>query len=239
MIVPGMVFSAKIKIPTEKFNGREALGSLREALFEILLPVILVAGYFSGILTLLEISAVSVIYVVIVEVFIKKDIAVRQIPAVLGKAVPIVGGILIILAMAKALSYAIVYSRVPENFIFWMQSAVESKYVFLLLLNLALLLVGCVMDMFSAILVLLPLIVPLGHAYGIDPVHIGIIFLVNLEAGFLTPPVGINLFLASYRFEQPFMRVCRYVLPSIGIRIAIVLLVTFIPWLSTWLPSLF
>jgi tripartite ATP-independent transporter DctM subunit len=239
MVVAGLIFSAKIKIPVKAFDRREALDSFKASFFEIMLPVILVTGYFSGLLTLVETSAVSVIYVMIVEVFIKKDIAVRGIPGVFAKAVPIIGGVLIILAMAKALSYAIVDSRVPENLTFWIQSAVSSKYLFLLLLNFALLILGCVMDIFSAIVVVFPLIVPLGYAYGIDPVHLGIIFLMNLEVGFLTPPVGLNLFLASYRFEQPFMRVCRYVLPYIIIRFAIVLLVTYIPVLSTWLPSFY
>ncbi|MDR1838433.1 MAG: TRAP transporter large permease subunit, partial [Treponema sp.] len=213
MIVTGLVLSSKVKVSTEPFSGIELLRSLKVSFFEILLPVVLVTGYFSGFLKLAEVSALSVIYVVIVEVFINKDIAVKDIPKVFFKAVPIIGGILAIIAMAKALSYAFVDSRVPENFAFWMQSAVQSKYVFLLLLNLALLVLGCLMDIFSAILVFLPLIVPLGAAYGIDPVHLGVIFIVNLEAGFITPPVGMNLFLASYRFEKPFMQICRYILP--------------------------
>jgi TRAP-type C4-dicarboxylate transport system permease large subunit len=116
---------------------------------------------------------------------------------------------------------------------------IQSKYVFLLLLNLALLVVGCLMDIFSAILIILPLIVPLGLAYGINPVHLGIIFIVNLEVGFLTPPVGLNLFLASYRFKRSFVDICRYVFPFLIIQLAVVLLVTYIPALSTWLAHLF
>ena len=239
MIGTGFFLSRKVKIETEAFSYREALHSLKEAFFEILLPVILVAGYFSGRLTLLEASALSVIYVVVVEVFINKDIAFTDIPKVFFKAVPIIGGILAILAMAKALSYAFVDSGVPESFAFWMQNVVNSKFVFLLLLNLALLVLGCLMDIFSAILVFLPLIVPLGNAYGIDPIHLGIIFIVNLEAGFLTPPVGMNLFLASYRFEKPFMQICRSVLPFLSIRLVVILLVTYVPWLSTFLVNIF
>jgi tripartite ATP-independent transporter DctM subunit len=235
MIAAGMTISAKIKIPSEKFNPAHAFQSLKESFFEILLPIILILGYFSGRLSLAEASAISVIYVVIVEVFINKDIAVADIPKVFLKAVKIIGGVLAILAMAKALSYAIIDSRVPERFTFWMQSAIQSKWVFLLLLNLALLITGCLMDIFSAILVVLPLIVPLGHAYGIDPVHLGIIFIMNLEVGYLTPPVGLNLFLSSYRFEKPFAQVCRYVLPFLIIQFAVVLLVTYVPVLSTWL----
>jgi len=239
MVVAGFVLSRKVIIQKEKFDGREALQSLKDSVFEILLPVILIAGYFSGFLTLVEVSAVSVIYVFIVEVFVKKDIPLKQVKDVFFKAVPIIGGILAILAMAKALSYAFIDSGVPENFAFWMQNTVKSKIVFLLILNLVLLLLGCVMDIFSAILVVLPLIVPLGIAYGIDPLHLGVIFIINLEAGFLTPPVGINLFLASYRFNRPFMQVCSYVIPFLFVRLVVVLLVTYLPWLSTWLVSLF
>jgi len=120
-----------------------------------------------------------------------------------------------------------------------MKTTIESKYVFLLLLNLALLVVGCLMDIFSAILVVLPLIVPLGQIYGIDPVHLGIIFIVNLEVGFLTPPVGMNLFLASYRFKKPFTEICRFVLPFLTVQLAVVALVTYVPALSTLLTGLF
>jgi len=201
--------------------------------------VILVLGYFSGILTLVETSALSVIYVVIIEVFVKKDIAAADIPKVFSKAVPIIGGVLAILAMAKALSFAFIDTGIPETFTFWMQTTVESKIVFLLLLNLALLAIGSFMDIFSAIMVFFPLIVPLGYAYGIDPVHLGVIFIINLEAGFLTPPVGMNLFLASYRFNKPFMQICGYVIPFLLVRLVVVLLVTYIPWLTTWLVGIF
>ena len=239
MIVAGFILSSKVKFQTEKFNGKDALNSLKDSLFEILLPLILVAGYFSGFLSLIEVSAVSVVYAVIIEVFVKKDILLKDIKKVFFKAVPIIGGILAILAMAKALSYAFILSGVPDKFSFWMQSAIQSKYVFLLLLNLALLVLGCIMDIFSAILVFLPLIVPLGYAYGIDPVHLGIIFIVNLEAGFLTPPVGMNLFLASYRFNKPFMEICSHVAPFLIVRLVVVLLVTYLPWLTTWLVKFF
>ena len=239
MVVFGIIVSVKVKIPVEPFNVKEAGSALKGSAFEILLPFILIGGYFSGILTLVEVSAVSAIYVFIVEVLIRKDIALRDVPKVFFKAVPIIGGILSIIAMAKALSYAIIDSRIPENFALWMQATVESRYVFLLLLNAALLVVGCLMDIFSAILVVLPLIVPLGYVYGIDPVHLGIIFVINLEVGFLTPPVGLNLFLASYRFKKPFVQICRNVLPFLLIQFAVVLLVTYVPFLSTWLIGVF
>ncbi|MCL2320011.1 MAG: TRAP transporter large permease subunit, partial [Treponema sp.] len=189
--------------------------------------------------SLAEIGAISAIYVFIAEVLIHRDIRFADIPKVFYKALPIIGGVLCIIAAAKALSYAIVDTQVPENLAHWMRGAVESKYLFLLLLNVALLVVGCLMDIFSAILVVLPLISPLGAVYGIDPVHLGIIFLINLELGFLTPPVGLNLFLASYRFGKPFIQVTRYVLPFLVVQLVVVFLVTYVPALSTWLPGLF
>jgi len=239
MIVMGIAMSVKVKIPVEPFRFGKAVSSLRESAPEILLPIFLIAGYFSGILSLIEIGAISAIYVFIVEVLIHKDIKLVDLPRVFYKALPIMGGILSIIAVAKALSYAIVDTQAPEIFARWMQGAVQSKFLFLLLLNLALLVVGCLMDIFSAILVVLPLITPLGAAYGIDPVHLGIIFIINLEVGFLTPPVGLNLFLASYRFGKPFTQICRYVLPFLIIQLVVVLLITYIPILSTFLPGLF
>ena len=238
MISFGIIASIKIKIPVEPFNIKDACAALKGSVLEILLPVILIAGYFSGILSLVEVSAVSAIYVFVAEVLIHHDIALKDLSKVFSKAVPIIGGVLAILAVAKALSYAIIDTQVPEQFVHWMQGAVESKYLFLLLLNLALLFLGCVMDIFSAILVVLPLIVPLGQAYGVDPVHLGIIFIVNLEMGFLTPPVGLNLFLASYRFKKPFMQICKYVLPFLAVQLTVVLLVTYVPWFSSFLVKL-
>jgi tripartite ATP-independent transporter DctM subunit len=239
MIVFGIAASIHIKIPVETFSLRQTGAVLGDSALEMLLPLLLIAGYNSGILSLIEIGAVSVIYTFIVEVLIHRDIKFGELPRVLLKAVPIIGGVLAILAMAKALSYAIVDTQIPENFARWMRGTVESKYLFLLLLNLALLAVGCLMDIFSAILVVLPLVAPLGEVYGIDPVHLGIIFIINLEAGFLTPPVGLNLFLASYRFKKPFMEVCRYVLPFLAIQLVVILIVTYVPAISTWYTRFF
>jgi tripartite ATP-independent transporter DctM subunit len=238
MIVFGISASIKIKIPVERFDAKKALLAIRDSAFEILLPFFLIGGYFTGILSLVEIGAVSVIYVFIVEVLIHRDIKISEVRQVFFKAIPIIGGVLSILALAKALSYGIVFTQVPDNLAIWMVNTIESRWIFLLLLNLVLLVVGCLMDIFSAILVVLPLIVPLGEAYGIDPVHLGVIFIMNLEVGFLTPPVGLNLFLASYRFKRPFTVICRYVWPFLLIQLVVVLLVTYIPILSTWLPGL-
>jgi tripartite ATP-independent transporter DctM subunit len=238
MIIFGIIVSIRTKIPRGRFEVKKAAASLKTSAFEILLPVLLIGGYFTGILSTVEIGAASVVYVFIVEVLIHKDIKLRDVKHVFAKTIPIIGGVLSILALATALSYYIVDTQAPQNFARWMQTAVSSRAAFLIILNLALLAVGCLVDIFSAILIVLPLIVPLGAAYGIDPVHLGIIFLINLEAGFLTPPVGLNLFFASYRFNKPFVEICRYVFPFLIIQLVVVLLVTFVPFFSTFLKNL-
>jgi tripartite ATP-independent transporter DctM subunit len=239
MIIFGIFVSVKTKIPVEKFSIKGAVLSLKNSIFELLLPFLLLGGYFSGILSLIETGAAAFLYIFIVEVFIIRDIKLSDVPRVFEKALPIIGGILSILALSKALSEYIVLTQAPENFAAWLQQTVRSKLLFLFILNIALLLAGCLMDIFSATVVLLPLIAPLGAVYGIDPFHLGIIFLVNLEAGYITPPVGLNLFLASYRFDRPFVEICHDVLPFLVIQIIVVFLVTYIPVLSTFLPGFF
>ena len=239
MIIFGVIASIRIKIPVEKFDRRKALSALKDSAFEILLPFLLIAGYFTGILSLVEVGGAAVLYIFIVEVLIHRDIKISEVKRVFDKAIPIIGGVLSILALSKALSYYIVDTQAPANIAAWLYSAFSSKYIFLLLLNVVLLVVGCLMDIFSAILIVLPLIVPLSQVYGIDPVHLGIIFIVNLEVGYLTPPVGLNLFLASFRFKKPFVEICHCVLPFLSVRLLLVLLVTYLPALSTFLVRLF
>jgi tripartite ATP-independent transporter DctM subunit len=239
VIAFGIIASIKIKIPVEPFNPQRALRSLKGSVLEILLPFFLVISYFTGFLSLVEAGGVAVLYIFITEVLIHRDIALSRVPGVFLKAVPIIGGVLAILALSQSLSFYIVDTDVPVLLADWMLTTIRSKYLFLLLLNLGLLVVGCLMDIFSAILIVLPLITPLGLAYGIDPVHLGIIFITNLEVGFLTPPVGLNLFLASYRFEKPFVDICRYVFPFLLIQLAVVFLVTYVPAFSTFLTRFF
>jgi tripartite ATP-independent transporter DctM subunit len=221
------------------FSIMGAVRGIKESALELALPVFLMVAFFSGILSIIELGAVSLVYVFIVEVLIHRDIRLKDCVAVFRKAIPIIGGVLSIIALSMALSYYIVDSQVPQNLAVWMSATVQSKFMFLLLLNLCLLVVGCLMDIFSAILIVLPLVSPLGAAYGIDPVHLGIIFITNLEVGFLTPPVGLNLFLASYRFKKPFVEICRHVLPFLLIQLVVVALVTYVPSLSTFLANLF
>jgi tripartite ATP-independent transporter DctM subunit len=238
-IVFGIMVSVKYKIPRPPFNPKKAAAGLKKSLPELLLPLLLIAGYFSGILSLVELSAAAVVYVFVLEALLYRELNLQSLGTILTKSVPIIGGILSILALAQALSYYIVDSRVPEFFAQWMQATVSSKWLFLLFLNLALLVTGCLVDIFSAIMIILPLLAPLGAVYGIDPVHLGVIFLVNMEAGYLTPPVGLNLFLASYRFGAPFTEITRYALPFLILQLLVVLAVTYLPPLTMALTALY
>jgi tripartite ATP-independent transporter DctM subunit len=229
----GVVYSVKKGIPRHPFRPGEALRALRDSFWELLLPVLVFVLYFGGVASLQESAAVALLYAFVVETFVKKDLRIRDLPRIFLSAVPIIGGVLIILALANGLSYYVIDAQIPQKLSAWVAASISSKYVFLLLLNVALLLVGCFMDIYSAILVVVPLIIPLGQLFGIHPVHLGIIFLANLELGYLTPPVGLNLYLASYRFDEPITRVYKDVLVFLLLGLAAVLLITYVPLLTT------
>ena len=233
MSAVGVVVAIRRRVPSVPFRGREAWEAFRESFWEALLPVIVVVVYFSGIATLVETAAVSVVYTLVVEVVFRREIALRQLRDVALKALGIIGGVLMILALARALSYYIVDTQLPTMLRDWVAQAISSRVLFLLLLNVVLLATGMFMDIFSAILVVAPLIIPLGTVYGIDPVHLGVIFVANMGLGLITPPVGINLFLAAYRFDVPLSHVYRNVAPFFLIQLVIVLAITYWPWLST------
>jgi tripartite ATP-independent transporter DctM subunit len=221
------------------FDGPVALAALWRAKWELLLPVFLLLAIFSGWATVVEASALSAIYALVVQCFLHRDISIRrELPKVLRECVVLVGGVLIILGVAMGLTSYLVDAEIPARILQWVQGHVHSPLVFLLMLNFFLLLVGCLMDIFSATVVVVPLIVPLGAAFGIDPIHLGIIFIANLELGYLTPPVGLNLFLASYRFEKPLITVYRAAVPMLIILGIGVLLITYIPFLTTGIFTL-
>ncbi len=186
-------------------------------------------------LTLVESAAIALVYTLIVQVLIRRDLKIRDLAKIMSKCLPIVGGILTILSLANGLSYYLIDSDIPAKLTTWIQAAVTSKYVFLLLLNLVLIVVGCFLEIYSAILVVAPLVFPLGQVFGIHPVHLGIIFLASLELGYLTPPVGLNLLLSSYRFNEPVGRVAKYTFKFLFIQLVAVLLITYLPFLTTLL----
>jgi tripartite ATP-independent transporter DctM subunit len=222
------------------FNWREALGALWEAKFELLLPIFVVGTFFGGIATLVESAPMAALYTLIVQRYIHRDLPTwGDVLRVMSDCVALVGGVLLILAVAAGLTDYFMFADIPTRLIEWTQAHVHSKLLFLLALNVFLLLVGTVMDIFSAIVVVVPLILPLADAYQIDAVHLGIIFVANLELGFLHPPLGLNLLLASVRFKKPVLEVTWATLPMLGILAIGVLLITYVPWLTTVLLPLF
>ncbi len=229
----GVVHGSSAQRERRRFSLSEARDAVMSAKWELLLPLVVVGGIFGGIVTLVEAAAVTVIYSFVVECLVYRDLSVRkQLPGVFAECATLVGGVLLILGVALGFTNYLIDAQVPDQALEWVQSHIESKYLFLLVLNIVLLIVGCMMDIFSAILVVVPLIAPMGVAYGVDPVHLGIIFLANLELGYLTPPVGLNLFLSSYRFEVPLTRVYASILPFLAILFAGVLLITYVPALT-------
>ncbi len=221
------------------FDGAIARRSLWLAKWELMLPVFLLVAILGGFATVVEASALAAVYALFAQRFVHRDLTLTgDLPRVLRNCVVLIGGVLIILSVAMGLTNYLVDAQVPDQLVEWAQVHIQSPLVFLLLLNVFLLLVGCLMDIFSAIVVVVPLIVPLGLAFGIDPIHLGIIFVANLELGYLTPPVGLNLFLASYRFERPLLAIYRAAVPMLIILAFGVLLITYVPWLTTGIFSL-
>lgn len=232
-IIAAFIFSAGQKVEGQPFRWKKLPGSFRKGLGEILLPVVIIGLYFGGITNLQESAAVALVYAFLLETFVHRELKLKDIPRVMTSCVTVFGGVLVILAVVNGLSYYIIDTQLPQRLSEWLGTAISSRYLFLLLLNLALLVVGCFLDIYSAILVVVPLIVPLAGVFNIHPVHLGVIFLANLELGYLTPPVGLNLFLASYRFNEPMGRVYRDVLGFMMLRLAAVLLITYLPFLAT------
>ena len=218
---------------------RQDMGrALRESAWELPLPIIILGGIYGGVFVAGEAAAVTALYALIVEVLIYRDISLRQLPQVMAKSMMLFGGILVILAASMASTNFLVDQQVPMRLFEFIRTYIDSKYTFLLLLNIFLLIVGAMLDIFSALVLVVPLILPVATGYGVDPVHLGIIFLTNLQIGYCTPPVGLNLFLASYRFERPITELYRASLPFLYLLLVTLLLITYIPWLSEVLIGL-
>jgi C4-dicarboxylate transporter DctM subunit len=234
----GVFVAVRGKLQRHPFVLKEALSSIREGVWEILLPILICVCYFGGFATHVETAALTVLYCLFITIVVHRDYKIKDIGKVMLNCIPIIGGILIILAHARGLSYYIVDAEIPMQLTAWFSSHIHSKYYFLLMLNVGLLIVGFFMDIYSAIMVVVPLIIPLGNLFGINPVHLGIIFLANLELGFSHPPIGLNLFMASYRFKQPLTRIYWQVLPFLFVLLFTVLVITYVPQMSTLLIDL-
>ncbi len=229
----GLQHKDRIKVP---FSWQRAGRAVWAAKWELLLPVVVVVGFLSGLFTFTECAAVAAGYAFVVEVIIYRDLDLRRgVPETVVACASLVGAVLTILGVALGLTSYLVDAEIPTAVVEWTQANIDSKLMFLLVLNGVLLAVGCVMDIFSAIVVVAPLLAPVGLAFGVDPIHMGVIFLANLELGFITPPVGMNLFISSMRFGKPLGEVYRSTVPFFFLRAGAILLITYIPWLSTWL----
>jgi len=261
-IVPGMLFllalggyslwvGRRAKVNRTAFDAREAAASIWAAKWELLVPVVVIVGIYgvpgvtTGLVTIGEASAICAIYLLVIEVFVYKDIKlvsrdpdVPDLPKVIRESLVMVGAIMLILGVSMGLTNYLIQEQVPMQLLAAIEGHIESRFSFLVVLTIFLLIVGCLMDIFSAIIVVLPLVIPIAAQYGVHPVHLGIIFLANLELGYLTPPVGMNLFISSLAFGRPVVQLYRMAIPFLLLMLAVLLVITFNEGLSLWLVEL-
>lgn len=242
-IIPGLLMIAMLSAwsiwtqgkqaaSTQAFSFQELIESFKDAKWEIPLPAILLGGIYSGYFALSEAAVVTVIYLLIVEVFLYKDIKLKQIPDLLTDAMIMVGGILIILSCSLVLTSYFIEIDAPTTLFDWITQHIESQLSFLIMLNLFLLILGAFLDIFSAIVIMVPLILPIAMSFGVHPVHLGIVFLANMQIGYMTPPVGMNLFIASYRFSRPITEIYRSTVGFMVVLLLSLVIITYWPDLS-------
>jgi C4-dicarboxylate transporter DctM subunit len=219
-------------MPRGKWDAKEILTSLRRGILAILMPGIILGGIYSGFFTATESAAIAVVYALIVELLIHRELKITKIPTILVESAEMLGSLLLILLLASSLNKFLTIEQVPQSMVEFMNGIITSKIAFIIGVNILLLIVGCFMDIMSAILVLAPLLAPMAQSYGINPIHFGIIMIVNLEIGYITPPVGINLFVASGIFKEALGDVIKSVVPLIGIFLIGLMLISFIPEIS-------
>ncbi len=233
MITTSLIWGSRSREPQAPFNLKEAFKATYAALGDLFLPVIVIAGFFGGILTIVETAALTAFWAILLESFVYRKIKFKkELPGSMAESTGLIGALLIVLGMALGLVSYLVDAQIPLKAADWVTTIIESKWIFLLVLNVMLLLVGALMDIFSAIIIIVPLLVPVGAAFGIDPIHLGVIFLANLELGYLTPPIGMNLFLSSLRFQKPLYDIWKTVIPFLIVFIIWVLMITYIPAIS-------
>ena len=222
-------------IPTTPFDRHKVKAALIAARWELPLPFIVLGGVFSGLFAVSEAAAVTALYVIIAEVLLYREVKIKELPRIMIESMVMVGGILLILGVALAFTNYLVDAQIPQLLFEWMQTYIESPLGFLLLLNIMLLALGAILDIFSAIVIMVPLLLPVAAGYGIHPVHLGIIFLANMQIGYFTPPVGMNLFIASYRFKKPLLELYAATLPFMVVLLIALAIITYVPALSLWL----
>jgi len=228
----------KNRVPLARFSGRQLLAAIRESIWEIPLPIVVLGGIYSGYFAVSEAATVTAVYVLIVEVFVLREISWKRLPGLIHTSMGLVGGIMLILGLSLASTTYMIDAGIPAQLFAYVKEHVSSPLSFLLLLNLFLLVLGAILDIFSALVLVVPLILPVAIGFGIDPLHLGIIFLANMQLGYLTPPIGLNLFISSYRFEQPIATIYKATVPFFIVLLFSVMIITYWPALSLWLPNL-
>lgn len=223
--------------PRRRFDPAEAMAALRDAAWELPLPVAVLGGIYGGFIAISEAAALAAVYVLIVTVGIRREISLRRLPQTVAEAMRLVGAILIILGVSLASTNIMIDARVPTRLFETIQGLVDNRWTFLILLNVFLLILGTMLDIFAALVIIVPILLPVALSYGVDPLHLGIIFLANMQLGYFTPPVGMNLFIASFRFNRPVMELYRATLPFFFLLLGAVLIITYWPQLSLWLPG--
>ncbi len=228
------IFSARnIKKNKKSFSWNELKSSVLEARYEIPLPVFVLGGIYGGFLTATEAAALSAFYVLFVNTLLTKDLSLtKDLPKVIVESLTLVGAILLILCCALGLTNYLVDEEIPMKILEEMRILITNRYLFLFVLNIFLLIVGCLMDIFSAIIVVVPLILPIAEQFGVNPLHLAIVFLTNLEIGYITPPVGINLFISSFRFNKPVIELYKISVPYLILMLVALIVITYIPWLT-------
>jgi len=222
----------KNPVPLTRFTLKNVLAALRESVWEIPLPVFVFSGVYSGVFAVSEAAAVTAMYVLVIEVLVYREVKLSDLPGIIRESMIMVGGILLILGVCLAFTNFLIDAEVPMKIFNICKIFIGSKFVFLILLNIFLLILGTMLDIFSAIIIMVPLILPIALEYGVDPIHLGIIFLANMQIGYLTPPVGMNLFIAGYRFNKPIIEIYRATIPFMLVLLLSVLIITYWPWLS-------
>jgi tripartite ATP-independent transporter DctM subunit len=222
----------------KKTTFKDIITGLKEAAWELPLPVIVLGGIYGGFFVAGEAAAVTALYVLLVEVFIYRDISITKLPRIMVQSMVLFGGILVVLAASMATTNYLVDQQVPMRLFEFIREYISSKYTFLLLLNIFLLIVGSMLDIFSALVLVVPIIIPIAEAYGVDLIHLGIIFLTNLQIGYCTPPVGLNLFLASYRFDKSIVTLYRATLPFLALLMITLVIITYFPIITLLLVNL-
>lgn len=215
-----------------KFDAKEAWAAIKDTAWEAPLPFIVLGGIYGGFIAVSEAAAITAFYVLLVSVFIRREISFKKLPIVMRDSMKLVGAIMVILAVSLASTNYMIDAEIPTSIFDFISEHIDSQLTFLLLLFFFLLVLGMMLDIFSAIVIMVPIILPIAIQFGIHPVHLGILFLANMQLGYFTPPVGMNLFIASFRFQRPVTELYRATIPFFFILLATVLLITYIPWLS-------